>query len=396
MPCFAGVAALKVPLDLRNPDETQQRTGKSPARLPPGQKPGKRFEHAVKRIFHAVLDRIWPAGPSREIPEATSVRAILFVRPNFRMGNIILSTALLAVLRARYPRAQIDFLVGDNTARLLEGLPIGRVHVISRGFVRAPWKFVALFRRLRRTGYDLAVDGGMGSFSGALYAWLSGARESLGREGSADRFLSVRLRFGPLANSYETAPAVARALGVTCDAWPVYRVSEIERAEAENTLADFGLRVGGQEKPFVGIFPGGHRDKRWPRANWLELIERLAQAGTATVVFLGPEEMNLLPELRTSKFNGVHVVLPGMRRTAGILAYASLLVTPDSGPMHLAAALHVPIVAIILTAWSHSFVPPGVESRICRGTSAAEVHAALREHPAWTSQTRLQAKSTGH
>ena len=76
------------------------------------------------------------------------------------------------------------------TATLLEQLPIDRVHTVSRGCLVRPWRFVALFRELRRRRYDVAVDGGMSSFSGGLYAYLTGAPHRIGHRGAADKHRS--------------------------------------------------------------------------------------------------------------------------------------------------------------------------------------------------------------
>src|SRR5690606_2156575 len=105
---------------------------------------------------------------------------------------------------------------------------IGEVHLVSRKFARAPWRFLRLFVRLRRERYDLAIDGGMSSFSGALYGWLSGATWRIGAQGRNDRFLNIRLKLPPAPNVYQASHDVAHALGVDAHPMPNYVVTAAE------------------------------------------------------------------------------------------------------------------------------------------------------------------------
>jgi lipopolysaccharide heptosyltransferase III len=349
---------------------------------------GRALDRSARRVLDAVLDVVWPPGANGQLPDAETVRSILLVRPNFRIGNTVLATALIPVLQARFPAASIDYLAGDTTAKLLDGLPIHRVHCISRSFLLAPWRFIALFFLLRRQQFDLAIDGGLGSLSGALYAYLSNARQRLGGAGRSSRFLTVRLQLPPVGNAYETAANLARAFGVDVPAWPSYRVSAAEAAVAFPLLRDLGLTVGDDVRPFVAAFVGGHQNKPWPRDHWLELIGQLDAEGTPAVVFVGPEETNFVAALQMQARRSVRVVPPQALRTfASLLARATLLVTPDSGPMHLAAALGVPVVALIQTDGSRFYAPPGRENRVLWRPTSAEARAALHAHPRWALLT---------
>src|SRR5690606_10063342 len=135
---------------------------------------------------------------------------------------------LIAALRERFPHAQIDYLGGEGTLAVVEHLGIDERIAISRRFVARPWRFVALFARLRRRKYDVAIEAAMGSFSGGLYTFLSGARFRVGITGRGDRFLNVRLPAAPVTHAYDGPVAFAERLGVTCEPRPVYVVTEAE------------------------------------------------------------------------------------------------------------------------------------------------------------------------
>lgn len=320
---------------------------------------GRATNRRARRLVAALVAGLFPVGANLSLPEGEEVRRLLLVRANYRMGNVILATSLLPVLQARYPRAQIDWLVGENGAALLAGLPQGQVYRISRSFAVAPWRFVALFRELRRQGYDVAIDGGMTSFSGAFYAWLSGARHRIGGEGGSGVWLTTRLALPPSNNVYAATGAVAAALGVAPAGRPRYEVTAEEAVAAGALLAR--LRSSEAEWPAapVGVFVGGHREKRWPRAHWLALLDGLARVGVPTLVFVGPEEAEATAAFAARAGPGCTIVPPQpLRLFAALVARTRLLVTPDSGPLHLASALGVPSIVVLQQEGSRAFVPP--------------------------------------
>jgi heptosyltransferase III len=338
----------------------------------------------VKRLLLAGLGSLAlarglvPAGHTRALPSPARVRRVLFVRVNFRIGNTLLSTALLGALRARYPHARIDVLAAEPTASLFHGLPVDHVYSISRRFVFAPWRMVRLFAELRRRGYDLAFDGGLTSLSSALYMLLAGARERVGKEGASAPLLTVKLPIENAANVHTLAESLATALEVPAAYRPLYEVSARESEAASSLLRDLGIAVPRDVSPFVAVFIGGHRHKRWPWPRWQELLTRLDAGPVPVVAIIGPEESAIAGDVRGLARNSLRVAPPlSIRSVAAVIARARILVTPDSGPMHLAAALGVPVVALVETERSLYFVPPGERNEILFRADAEAVLAAL-------------------
>ncbi len=325
-----------------------------------------------------------PPLPNCEVPPAVAVRRILLVRVNFRLGNTVLVTSLLPVLRARFPAATIDALVADNTASLLAGLGLEQIHRVSRSDTRKPWRLVALLLRIRSQSYEVAIDGGMTSFSGALYAALSGARWRIGAEGSHARLLNVRLSLPRAASIYQESEHIASALGLTMRPRPDYRVAPAEAAAAEQITSDLHDSTTRDDRPVVGVFVGGHGAKRWPYDWWLSVLRCLAGAGLPTLLFVGPEECDFWTQVPGDDWTTIRLVPPGpLRSFAGLLARVALLVTPDSGPMHLAAALRVPVIAVLRTEGSQFYAPPGEENVVLANPQPPEVLAAVTRHAAF-------------
>jgi len=255
---------------------------------------------------------------------------------------------------------------------------------MSRGFVLRPWRFVALFVRLRRMSYDVAIEGAMGSFSGGLYTYLSGARYRIGVPRRNERLLNVRLPETPVTHAYDGPVAFARHLGVGCADHPVYVVAQQESAAARALLVALGLVTRDALRPFAALFIGGHGTKRWPRGRWVELALRLSEAGASVVLCAGPDEASAVAALRRELAGRAHVLGPQPLRTfAALLSLATLVVTPDSGPMHLAAALGTPVVAVLATARSTFFQPRGPLDVALIDPSVQQVEDAVLRSPRW-------------
>jgi heptosyltransferase-3 len=237
---------------------------------------------------------------------------------------------------------------------------------------------VSLIAELRRRGYDLAFDGGLTSLSSALYMLLAGVRERVGKEGASAPLLTVKLPIEYAANVHALAESLATALEVPGACRPLYEVSPRESEAAFSLLCDLGIASRCDPAPFVAVFVGGHRQKRWSWPRWHELLSRLDAGPTPVVVIIGPEEAAIADDVRGLARNSLRVAPPlSIRSVAAVIARARILVTPDSGPMHLAAALGVPVVALLETERSRYFVPRGEQNEILFRADAEAVLAAL-------------------
>jgi heptosyltransferase-3 len=324
------------------------------------------------------------------------VRRVLLVRVNFRIGNTLVATPLIAALRERVPEAELDVLCADSTACLFEGLPIDRIHTMSRRFLARPWQALELARELRRRSFDLAVEGGFNSFGGSLCCFLAGARHQIGFHGPKGRFFDVRLQGARRRHVYEVPMRFSGALGTGCADHPVYSVRPSEASAARRLLEWPDLKGGGTSPAFVALSPGGHRDKRWPAVCWTALAEGIARQGVLVFVFLGPDEVHLEPQFNQVLRPGARVLRPlPLRAFAALLGEARLAVSADSGPMHLATALGLPVVSILQTPKSLGYCPQGKGDRVLLRPTASEALEAVRSHPEWPGLLDRGAPLTG-
>ena len=307
------------------------------------------------------------------------IKRILIVRSLFRMGDAILATPAILLFRRNFPAAVIDFVGPPVSKRLFENLPIDRHYEVYRNLPRAGWSYLALLKKIRETKYDLAFDAsGSSAALGSFIVGFSAARLRVGVRGKWDRWFNVRLDRPATKNKYRNLPELIGSLGLASQL--VYPRLFLSSTELEHGRSRIQALVGGAEAPIVGIFVGGRktRGKRWSKKSFLELVKRLRGAGTQPVIFVGPEEKNLLSYFQRELEQGAATVFePDVRAFASLVANCNLFLACDSGPMHLACALRVRTVAIFLNDDFNRWGPPADLGRIVRREEAASIDAVF-------------------
>jgi len=340
----------------------------------------RRLEKQLKQWLVTGLRRCLKTPDPETIESLDGVRRILLVRPNFRLGNALISTPVIDAFRKRFPAARIDFLTTDSTLPLLQQHPVDRFHLLSRKTILRPWQCVSLLCRLRAERYDLAVQVGSGSLTGTLFTRAIGARYSMGMRRSGQRWFHIEVD-GKSKHAYDTVVNLTRPLGVACRNRPLLRLTPEERHQAFIQLRQLAvpMTAGDGVAAFIAVFVGGHQNKRWPLDFWLALVNSLETQRLRHVVFLGPEEIRLARALQRRLAASTYGTLchpRPLREFAAMLARADLVVTPDSGPMHLAAGLDVPAIALVRERKSLAFVPrERYDTMLWQPDSDAVVHA---------------------
>jgi ADP-heptose:LPS heptosyltransferase len=124
-------------------------------------------------------------------------------------------------------------------------------------------------------------------------------------------------------------------------------------AEEKRKAAEFHGQGG---SPKVGVFLGGRGEKRWGTGKWLEVAEMLAEWGCSVFLFSGPDEKAI------DAFNAKEIAMVApkpVREFASLLSGLDLFVAADSGPLHLASALNVPVLGVYLVSDPGRFLPMG-------------------------------------
>ncbi|MDP8247583.1 MAG: lipopolysaccharide heptosyltransferase II [Candidatus Tritonobacter lacicola] len=284
------------------------------------------------------------------------IQSILIIKPS-SLGDIVDGLAVVGPLKKRYPGARIDWLVGERYRDLLIDLPgIDNLLVFDRDswkrvgtWPRAIGNFLRLVRAAREGRYDIALDL-QGLFRSAFIALLSGAGKRVGFS-NAREFCSFLYNMRVCVPE-ETVHAVDRYLLVAkklgADTAPVSFPLKMRPW----ALRGAGAVIGGGKaaRPVVVINPTARwQTKRWPSERYAAVGDYVGDVLKGTAVLIGGEEEKGMVSLAAGMMKGDVIDLAGklsLRDLTALLAEADALVTNDTGPMHIAAAVGTPVVAI--------------------------------------------------
>jgi heptosyltransferase-3 len=330
-------------------------------------------------------------------------------------GDVLLASPVLALLKARAPRMEVDALVYDDTAPMLEGHPaLSRLHFVGR-----KWKAEGalsrlslerkLFSDLRQRRYDLIVHLSEQP-RGAWLARLLGARYSVapamperGRFWKKSFTHLYPLVGGGRRHQVELNLDALRRIGVQ-PGLQERKVHFTPGAAAEKRIDELL-----DQTPFVHMHPASRwRFKCWPAERNAELIDRLSADGHRVVLTSAPDELGFIEEI-LQKAKSETINLAGklsIKELGALTARAKLFVGVDSMPMHLAAAMGTPTVALFGPSGENEWGPWNVERRVvttthtcrpcgydgCGGGKLSECLAFLPVEPVHAAARELLAK----
>ncbi|HYT74226.1 MAG TPA: glycosyltransferase family 9 protein [Vicinamibacterales bacterium] len=290
-----------------------------------------------------------------------------------RIGDLLMTVPALAALHAAAPQASIDLVVGSWNRELASTIPgVSGVEAVdaawlARGDGVGPGRLALLASRWRSRHYDLGINFEPDIRSNLAIA-ASGARWTAGfASGGGGPLLDMAVDFDVTAHTTDNAVALVRAVMGSADvpANTTLSIPEGARGEAERLLCRFN---GG---PAIGIHvSGGRTIKQWPDARFREVAERLVRDRGAAIVLTGtPADRaqvdavrSALPAERVLDLSGGVSLLT----VAAVVERLNLLVTGDTGPMHLAHAVGTPIVAVFGPSDPARYAPRGSRDRIVR------------------------------
>ncbi|HUQ33233.1 MAG TPA: glycosyltransferase family 9 protein [Pyrinomonadaceae bacterium] len=316
-----------------------------------------------------------------------------------QLGDVVLSLPALRAIREKFPQARITVAVGKPGAPIvdLSGYSDATI-VVDRVALRDGSKALAVFRigkivkQVRRERFDFVID--LHSLSETnLLGFVSGAPRRLYAR-RPGRSLDILSNFHPKPPVEDTRPtkhAIDRYLDVLIplgikDASRVPRL--VTRASDDASVEQMLLKEKANvSAPLVGLFPGaGHPGRRWPLARFGELAERLARNdGVRIILFAGPEERELVREMKATFPRGTIIFdRLSIPQLASALARLSVFVSNDTGPMHIATAVGVSVVALLDRPTPNSFIPVEERHRVIYShriseMTTDEVYEATRE-----------------
>jgi heptosyltransferase-2 len=332
--------------------------------------PVTRRKQVALGVFDAVAKPVASLLFRDSRPSAAIERILLLEL--WHMGDVVLATPVLQKLRQMYPAARITLLAKAHASDLLENSGLVD-EIVPFDF---PWtatankyapsrydraEIAALVRSLKAQRFDLSLDCRMDLRSNILTKAV-GASRRVGYDFGGGGYLLTDALEPPPADQHKVddwmgllAPLADGPRPVSAPS-PRLTVTDAERAEARRVLESYDVAP---DEIVLGVHPGGsHEAKRWSPDRFAETARNAsAKYGARVLVFVDPDgcgsDMQAGPNaifVRTS-----------IREMMALLTLCDVLLCNDSGPMHIAAALGVPVVAVFRTGSPSAYGPRGVD-----------------------------------
>jgi heptosyltransferase-1 len=274
-------------------------------------------------------------------------KKILIIKPS-SLGDIVHSLPFLNALKESFPSSEIHWIAAKGFEGLLENHPmIKRLWIINKdkwkylGRVKETFKeFVNLFRDLKKESYDIVIDL-QGLLRSGLLTYFTSAPLRIGfkeaREGSTF-FYTHKVECGKEVHAVDRYMKIAFFIG--CEIkdikFPMPLIRESERIK----------KIKEELRDYAVIVPGARwKTKRWGLENYSRLISML---DIKSVIVGSKSDEEMAKEIELSS-RGRPLSLAGktdLKELLSIIRGARFMVSNDSGPMHIAAALNIPVVAI--------------------------------------------------
>jgi len=289
------------------------------------------------------------------MPEA--LENLLIIKPS-SLGDIVLALPALSALRKSLPDAKISWLIRPEFAPLLKGHPhLTDVIIFDRKLLGKAWfhprafaSLLSLIRRLRQSKFDAVIDL-QGLFRTASMAWLSGCKKRFG--------IAKGREFAHLFYTHKVKQ------DSECIHLVDYYLKIIETITASETQAQFlfpqdldtadtvsNLLESHDVKRdnYAVMIPGSvHRDKCWPARRFAALADKISSQFNLFIAATGTASEKDTVDSMKNQANVPIANLAGQTSLSELIALlrgAKLVVSNDTGPGHIAAALGVPLVMI--------------------------------------------------
>ena len=297
-------------------------------------------------------------------PQNVHPQRILVIRLDL-IGDLVLSMTVVHALKRSYPGAEIDLLAIPASAKVVIHDPdLTEIITYDPNIWRRPkalfqaknWRDVySLRRHLRAHHYDIAVSV-FGAWAGAI-AVLSGAKRLVGFERESypgfmtDNVPGRHWTPGDRKHEVDYCLELAKYSGATispADRTPHLYVDPQARQQLEQLLIQEGIEP---ERPLIAchISSNNGQSKRWPLPYWATLIDKLIREQDAQVILTGASTDLPLIESVLRHMQEQAINLAGktsLPQLVALLQRTDLVISGDSGPMHIAAAVGTPLIAI--------------------------------------------------
>jgi heptosyltransferase-2 len=287
---------------------------------------------------------------------------ILIIRLS-SIGDIVLSTPLIRLLRNKFPSAQIDFVIKKEFAELLKFNP-HLTNLIEFDTGNGFKELLRLKSRILKERYDLIVDI-HNNLRSVFLRTFSGARVLKVNKRVFKRFLLVKFKI----NLYKNITPVAERYIETVSQLSIKNDNQGLELFVPKDIIDIAkdkINFSNSDR-YIAIAPSAkHETKRWLPERFAEVGNRLSEKFNAKIILMGGKEDEQICKLIETMMKNKPINVCGktsLLESAGILSLCEMLITNDSGLMHIGSAMKTKVVAIFgSTVKEFGFFPYGTKS----------------------------------
>ncbi len=300
-------------------------------------------------------------------------RNILIIKLK-HIGDVLVATPVITALKKAYPESRITVLVNRGTEAMVTDNPaVDEVLMMDRGrdlpTVKRLFHQISFLRKIRKKGFDLVLELSGGD-RGAIISRFSGARQRIGFAPKRQKMLGRHHCFTRMVkistltqHMVEHDLALVRGLGIepVSPTLALYWKKEDEK-RCEAILAERGIRI---DKPYVALHPTSRwMFKTWHARGYAAVSDYIQNNyGLPVIITSGPAKVELQ---RVSEILSLTTTTPAncagaltLKQLGCLISHARLFFGVDSAPMHMAAAVGTPAIALFGPSGDHMWGPWG-------------------------------------
>ncbi len=269
---------------------------------------------------------------------------LLIIQTAF-LGDVVLTIPLIQAAK-KYLKAQISVICIPSTKNILEGHPsIDEIIVFDKkNSEKSFFSLLKFAKKLKEKRFDVAVIPHP-SFKSGLISYLAAIPERIGLSNSAGRFFFTdKVFFDKNKHQLERYLDLLKHFGV--DIKEKIKIEIKIEKEAEKFADDILPKAEG----IFGINPGSvWATKRWPAEKYAELSDKISkELGGQIVIFGGPDDIEIANSVeKNMKQRAINIAgKTTLKQLAASIKRCRIFITNDSGPIHIAAAMNIPVVEI--------------------------------------------------
>ncbi len=295
-----------------------------------------------------------------------------------RLGDVVLLLPALCALKAAWPGARLALLTGHLCAPLAEMCPaideviaVDRVSMRDGSRLNAALRIAQLVWDIRKRAFDLVID--FHSFRETnLLAWLSGAPARLGLKRFEAPYLSFCFNRPPVFE--DKSLHVKEMFRRVVNGIPILEPASHEDCGGlviPRDLREWAAGLSPERPPIALYVDAPVEDRRWPPERFAEVADfAIEEFGTLILTLAGADGARLAEAVRRESRNPDRIrvfTTATIPQLVALIASARLLVSNDTGPMHIGPAVGVPTLGLFSVGFPEHFRPTGPADRFLRG-----------------------------